>query len=62
MAYIQFTQFIQQSWREKKGKNKNKLMCINYTTTQHILQDMYPAIFITHVNVLTGDISHQMMF
>jgi len=24
-------QYLQQSWRKKKGKNKN-LMCINYTT------------------------------
>ena len=31
MTYI-LVQYIQQSWREKKEKNKTILMCTNYTT------------------------------
>jgi len=38
MKLMTYIQFIQQSWREKKEKNK-KLMCISYTTAREFSGD-----------------------
>ena len=40
----------------------NLQMYLKISHTQHTIHDMYPDIFMTCFNVLTGDNSHLMMF
>jgi len=44
-----YIQYIQQSCREKKEKNKKKLICVNYTTREYAFNVLYMSVSKTYI-------------